>query len=285
MAMSSSTIDVRPISGAVGAEIHGVDLSSSLSDDLFAEICQAYDDHGVIFFRDQELRPEDHIAFAERWGDININRFFTPVDDYPMIAEVRKEPEQKTNIGSRWHTDHSYDQVPAMGSVLYALEVPTKGGDTLFASMAAAYDALSDGMKSALDGLEAHHSSRHAFGLNARQMKSTHGNDQAYNNPDLATQDAIHPVVLTHPRTGRKGIYVNGDFTTHFVGWTRAESNPLLEMLYSHATEPRFTGRFRWEKGSVALWDNLAVQHCAVNDYQGERRLMHRITVEGTPLT
>jgi len=284
MAMTTSTLDIRPISGAVGAEIHGVDLTSTMSDDLFAEIRQAYDDYGVIFFRDQDLTPEHHIAFAERWSDININRFFTPVDGYPMIAEVRKEPGQQANIGSRWHTDHSYDQVPAMGSVLYALEVPTKGGDTIFASMAAAYDALSDGMKAALDGLEAHHSSRHAFGLNARKMKSTFGIDQAYNNPDLATQDAIHPVVLTHPRTGRRGIYVNGDFTTHFVGWTKTESQPLLEMLYAHATRPQFTGRFRWEKGSVALWDNLAVQHCAVNDYQGERRLMHRITIEGTPL-
>jgi taurine dioxygenase len=279
-----STLDVRPLSGAVGAEIHGVDLSQPLSDDLFAEIKHAYDDYGVIFFRDQELAPADHIRFAERWGAININRFFPTVDDYPMIAEVRKEPAQTSNIGGNWHTDHSYDQIPAMGSILYALQVPARGGDTVFSSMAAAYEALSDGMKAALAGLRAHHSSRHAFGINAARLTETYGTDQTYQNPAAATQDSIHPVVLTHPRTGRKGIYVNGDFTTHFVDWNKAESRPLLQSLYAHCQQPEFTSRFRWEKGSVGFWDNLATQHRAVNDYQGERRVMHRITVEGTSL-
>ena len=260
-----------------------VDLRD-LDDDDFTHVRQAYDDYGVIVFRDQELTPQDHIDFAERWGPINVNRFFTPVDGWPMIAEVRKEPDQKSNIGGRWHTDHSYDQVPAMGSILHAIDVPSKGGDTMYASMGAAYDALSDGMKAALDGLEAHHSSRHAFGLAANQMKKTYGIDQQYNNPEAATQDSIHPVVLTHPRTGRKGLYVNGDFTTHFVGWSKSDSKPLLEMLYAHCTRPEFTTRLRWHKGTVAFWDNLATQHVAVNDYQGERRLMHRITVEGVPL-
>ena len=156
-------MDIQPISAALGAEIHGVDLAGELSEAGFGEIRAALWRHGVIFFRDQDLTPEQHLAFARRWGEINVNRFFQAVEGYPMIAEVRKEPHQAHNIGGDWHTDHSYDQVPALGSVLYAREVPELGGDTLFASMAKAYEALSDGLKATLAGLRALHSSRHVF--------------------------------------------------------------------------------------------------------------------------
>jgi taurine dioxygenase len=272
-------IAVCPTSGAVGAEISGVDLSRPLSRPALDQVRAALRDHGVIFFRDQRLTPEQHIAFAEQFGPININRFFTPVPGYPKIAEVRKEPEQTTNIGQIWHTDHSYDQVPALGSILLALEVPARGGDTLFANMSLAYEALSDGLKSTLEGLRAIHSSRHRFGANPYW-----GEDKRFLNADQATQDANHPVVIRHPDSGRKTLYVNSDFTTRFVGWTEAESKPLLDYLYAHAARPDFQTRFTWREGSIAFWDNRATWHYAVNDYQGQRRLMHRITLEGVPL-
>ena len=176
-------IIVQPLSGAVGAVIEGVDLSEPLHEATLAKLKSIYDEFGVIFFRDQQLSPEDHIAFAEQWGKINVNRFFQPVEGYPRIAEVRKEPEQKYAIGSGWHTDHSYDEVPAMGSILYALEVPSKGGDTLFSSMSKAYDALSDGLKEMLGTLQAHHSSRHVFGAEAARDEEEYGG--RIGNPEL----------------------------------------------------------------------------------------------------
>jgi len=282
MTQAYQTIDVRQSAPALGAEIHGVDLAAGLSDEQFAEVRDAFHRYGVIFFRDQDITPEQHIAFAERWGAINVNRFFQAVDGYPMIAEVRKEPHQETNIGGSWHTDHSYDTAPALGSILYALEVPPLGGDTLFAGMYAAYDALSDGMKAMLANLRAEHSSRHVFGEDStRDDTDIEGRT---GNPELATQDAVHPVVLRHPDTGRKALYVNPGFTLRFEGWTDEESKPLLDYLYAHAVRPEFVCRFRWAPGSIALWDNRATWHYAANDYAGQRRLMHRITIEGVPL-
>lgn len=276
------TIEVTPASPAVGAEIGGVDLAK-LTDGQFVEIRQAFIDHGVVFFRDQALTPEQHLDFAERWGPININRFFQPVDGYPSIAEVRKEPDQKINIGGGWHTDHSYDQVPALGSVLYAKEVPPVGGDTLFSSMGAAFEALSPAMQQTLCRLRAEHSSRHAFGAQAKVANSDDLKGRI-GNPEDANQDAVHPVVVRHPLSGRPTLYVNGGFTLRFEGWTDAESAPLLEYLYEHARRPEFTCRFQWRPGSLAVWDNRACHHMALNDYHGHRRLMHRITIEGETL-
>lgn len=201
-----------------------------------------------------------------------------------MIAEVRKEPDQQKNIGGSWHTDHSYDLAPAMGSILYAREVPDSGGDTLFASMYLAYEALSDGLKETLEGLNAVHSSRHVFG-HKTEYTGDGGYKGRYNNPELATQDAVHPVIIRHPDSGRKALYVNPGFTLRFEGWTDEESKPLLNYLYQHAVRPEFTCRFKWQNGSIAFWDNRATMHYALNDYQGQRRLMHRITVEGVPLS
>lgn len=282
-AVEYETITVNQLSPSVGAEIGGVDIAAGVSDQQFGELRQAFADHGVIFFRDQDISPDQHIEFAERWGTINVNRFFKPVETHPRIAEVLKEPEQEKNIGVHWHTDHSYDQIPAMGSVLYAREVPTIGGDTCFAGMAAAYEALSDGMKQTLHSLRAEHSSRHAFG--AIKPQQTKGDIAGrIGNAEAATQDSIHPVVIKHPLSGRPCLYVNTDFTLRFEGWSDEESEPLLRFLYEHATAEAFTCRFRWEKGSMAIWDNRAVQHKALNDYQGQRRLMHRITIEGVEL-
>jgi taurine dioxygenase len=272
------TVSVTPANNIVGAFIHDVQIADCTDSDL-AVIKQAFVDHGVVFLRDQQLTPEQHIAFAQRWSEINVNRFFTPVATNPVIAEVRKEPHQTKNIGEAWHTDHSYDQVPAMGSMLYAREVPPVGGDTLFACQYAAYEALSPGMQQTLAGLRALHSSRHVFGADAAI-----GNDgPKYENAELAMQDAIHPVVIRNPRSGRPALYVNSDFTVRFDGWSVAESRPLLEQLYAHCGRAEFVYRFSWEVGSMAIWDNQAVMHLAVNDYHGYRRLMHRITLEGVP--
>jgi len=282
-ATSPTTITVTPASPAVGAIIGNVDIAGGVSDEQFAEIRQAYIDHGVIFFRDQHLTEQQHIDWAERWSEINVNRFFHPVDGFPRIAEVRKEPDQLLNIGTNWHTDHSYDQIPAMGSILLAREVPTSGGDTLFASQYAAFDALSNGMKQTLLQMRAEHTSRIAFGGMQRQVDETADDDLGarIGNAALAMQDATHPVIIKHPLSGRSALYVNVDFTTNFEGWTVKESEPLLKFLWAHAADPIFTCRFRWEAGSMAIWDNRAVQHRALNDYQGQRRLMHRITLEG----
>jgi len=281
--MSQSSVRVTPYSSALGAVISGADLARPISDADFAVIRQAFLDHGVIFFRDQHLTPEQHLNFARRFAPIDINRFFKAVDGYPEIAEVRKEAEQTTNIGGGWHTDHSYDQVPAMGSVLLAREVPPSGGDTLFASMSKVYEALSPGLKSTLDRLRAVHSSRHVFGDKGGYAK-TSDLGARIGNAAAAVQDAIHPVVIRHPDTGRKTLYVNSAFTLRFEGWTAQESEPLLRYLYQFAARPEFSCRWQWQEGSLAFWDNRATWHYALNDYHGHRRLMHRITVQGSPI-
>lgn len=273
-------ITIQP-QGAIGAEIHDVDLND-LSEATLAELRIAYAQYGVLFFRDQQLTPEAHIELAQHWGKININRFFTPVENYPQIAEVRKEPDQKYNVGGGWHTDHSYDQIPALGSLLYAKEVPSHGGDTLFAGCGVAFDNLSEGMKDTLRSLRAVHSSRHVFGESASVPNDM---SDMFGNADQATQDAVHPVVIRHPLSGREILYVNPGFTTHIEGWTVQESAPLLQFLYGHIARPEHTCRFHWQPGALAFWDNRATWHFAVNDYHGERRLMHRITVEGEALT
>jgi taurine dioxygenase len=279
--MTHRPFELEPAGPALGAFVSGLDLSRPLPAAVVEELARAHADHGVLFFRDQQLTPEQHISLSEQFGEINVNRFFTPVPGHPQIAEVRKEPDQQANIGGGWHTDHSYDQIPALGSMLYAREVPAMGGDTLFASMYAAYEALSEGMKSMLGSLEAVHSSRHVFG---RAVDRPTELADRLGNADLATQDSVHPVIITHPRSGRQALYVNPDFTTHFHGWTAEESAPLLQFLYQHAVRPEFTYRFRWEPFSLAFWDNRCTWHKAVNDYHGSRRLLHRITLEGEPL-
>ncbi|MDE0975963.1 MAG: TauD/TfdA family dioxygenase [Arenicellales bacterium] len=280
--MNYKEIEVTPQSAALGAVISGVDLSKEPSKHAMAELEDAFGRYSVIFFRNQDLAPQQHIAMAERWGAINVNRFFKPLDGYPQIAQVIKEANQKENIGGTWHTDHSYDLIPAMGSMLYAREVPTVGGDTLFSSMYLAYQALSEGMKNMLTNLKAWHSSRHVFGYSVNN--SEHYEDGRLANPNQATQDALHPVVITHPLTGRKALYVNADFTVRFDGWTAEESQPILDFLYAHGARQEFTCRFHWEPGSIAFWDNRATWHYAMNDYQGDRRIMDRITLEGVAL-
>lgn len=281
--MTSVNLEFHPVTGAVGARVDNIDLSQPLDLQTRSAIASALARYGVLFFREQDLTPDQHIELAKSFGDIDRNRFFTPVDGFPEIAEVRKDPDQKKNIGGGWHTDQSYDTAPAKGSLLYAREVPPYGGDTMFASMYAAYDALSDGLKQTLESLNALHSSRHVFGEGrVRDWGDLKGR---LRNADAANQDAVHPVVIRHPDSGRKALYVNPDFTVRIHGWTDAESAPLLNYLYEHAASPAFCCRFTWNNGSLAFWDNRATWHYAINDYSGVRRLMHRITIAGVPLS
>ena len=266
-------MQITKLTGRCGAEITGLDLNT-LDQPGFDTLQAALFDHGVIAIRDQSLTAEAHIALAERFGDIDINRFFTPVASHPMIAEVRTRADQADVIGGTWHTDHSYDPCPAMISILAARTLPPYGGDTLFASMTAACAALSDGLRATLGGMSAWHSD----GSFAGSKLVDDPEAGAFRDPSL------HPVLIRHPQSGAVALYVNGDFTTHFDGWTAQESAPLLAHLYAFATQPQFTCRLRWRPGTVAIWDNRLVQHFATADYAGHDRLMHRITVQGHPL-
>ena len=280
------TLTITPTQG-VGAEITGVDIKA-LSDTEFQAIHQAFADHGLIFFRDQDTTETDHIAFAERFGDININRFFGAHADYPQIAMVAKEPGDTDNIGGGWHTDHSYDLEPALGSVLVARDLPTSGGDTLFASMYTAYETLDDELKSAIEGRSAVHSGRHIFGEGAdTHYKQSDAGESRIGNAEVAETlvDPVHPVVITHPLSGKQALYVNPAFTVSFEGETRDQSAPLMEKLFAHVFGGEaFHTRFKWRPGSIAMWDNRSTWHWALNDYQGQRRIMHRITIEGCAL-
>ncbi len=275
--MGTRNIVIEPADG-VGAYVSNIDLRHAALASDTQVLTKALGEYGVLFFREQEITPEQHIAFAKSFRNININRFFPTVDNYPQIAEVKKEPTQSRNIGATWHTDHSYDQIPAMGSILVSRVTPKRGGDTIFSNMFRAWEHLSEGLKTTLQQLNAIHSSRHVFGSGV-------AGGERFANADAATQDTTHPIVISHPISGKKALYINPEFTIGIEGWTENESKPLLEMLYSHAVRPEFTHRFKWQQGSVAFWDNRATWHCALNDYLNETRLMHRITVEGDPLS
>ena len=275
---------IQPTGSGVGAFVSGIDLANSLSDNMVGELRNALGEHGVLFFRDQNISPEAHMTFAEKFAPINVNRFIAHVDGYPKITQVLKEPDQKKNIGGGWHTDHTYDTEPAMGSILLARETPKHGGDTIYANTCRAYETLSDSFRKTLDGLKATHSSRHVFGPQARYVQKGEDTAGRLGNNEAATQDSVHPLVITHPISGKKSIYVNPGFTTGIEGWNDAEAEPFLKILYDHIAKPEHTYRFQWAPGSIAFWDNRATWHYAVNDYHGERRLMHRITIEGEAL-
>lgn len=270
--------------GAAGAFIQGMDLNRVGEQDI-ACIRDSLGKYGVVFFREQSLTPETHIRLAENFGAININRFFKALDDYPQIAQVLKEPEQQNNIGEKWHTDHSYDQIPALGSILVARELPSSGGDTLFTNMFAAYAALDKATKEKLSRLTATHSSRHVFGAKAYTEDNRDDLLGRLSNAKAATQDAVHPLVISHPFSGNPALYVNPQFTTRINELDKTQGQQLLEQLYEHCLSGDFTHRFNWQDGTVAFWDNRATWHSAMNDYAGERRLMHRITVEGCALS
>ena len=263
-----------------GTEIEGVQLAW-LEGEALDRVRDVVYRRGVAVFRDQDFGPEDHIAFAKRWGGIDINNYFPLTDEHPEIAVVRKRKDQTMNIGGGWHTDHSYDQVPAMGSILVARDLPPSGGDTLWAHMGAAYEALSAEMKAEVGALEAFHTADHIYAPDGIYAKTDQGGD--LRGKDLKT-GATHPVVVRHPQTGQKLLYVNPGFTIHFAGRSREESLPLLQELFAHAMKDEFQCRVAWEPGTVAIWDNRTTWHYAMNDYQGHAREMHRITLTGDAL-
>ena len=278
-------ISVQPLSATLGAEVDEIDLSREIGAEQFSELQRAFDSYGVIFFRDQAISPEQHIAFARQWGELVVDRFLRGAEGYPLISEVRKEPAHKKNIGGRWHADHSYDAEPAMASLLFAREVPPMGGDTMFANMYLAYETLPDDLKAVLANMSALHSNRHVVGPVAHLANRESGElEGRLHNSHLAMQDSVHPAVVTHPRTGRKTLYVNPIFTVKFDGWSESESRDLLEHLFLHATQPEFTYRFSWTDNTLAMWDNISTWHKAINDYHGYRRIMHRVTVSGVTL-
>ncbi len=282
--MQFKKIDVRPIAGALGAEVQGVDLSSPLDDETFAEVKRAFHENLVIFFRDQQITPQQHVAFAGRFGELDIHPFAKGLDDLPEVLPVIKEAEDHAgNFGGTWHSDVTFYEKPALGSVLYALETPAYGGDTMFANMYMAYDTLSDGLKELLEGLTALHNASRSYGVDSRTTRRKAKGSKSMEIKFGLDAEAMveHPVVRTHPETGRKGLFVNHVFTQRFKGWTQEESQPLLDYLYAHAVRPEFTCRFRWRNGSIAFWDNRCVQHYALNDYHGQRREMHRVTICG----
>ncbi len=271
---------MQPLAEHVGMEFSDLDIAA-IDPDGLSVIKAAVADHGVVVLRDQSISPQQHIAFARAWGGIDVNNYFPANGGYPEIAEVRKAETQMVNIGGGWHTDHSYDQIPAMGSILVARELPPVGGDTLFAGMGAAYDSLSDGLKVTLASLRAVHSADHIYGHDGAYAKTDQASE--LKGHDLKTR-AVHPVVIRHPVTQRRLLYVNPAFTLHFEGWTREESLPLLTYLYQVAMREEYQCRIQWQPGSVAIWDNRSTWHFAQNDYHGHRRVMHRITLTGEPI-
>jgi taurine dioxygenase len=276
-AAARTTLEVRRIAGAIGAEIHGADLSRELPQGVVDEIRSFWLEHLVVFFRDQKLDGAQFMALARRFGRPVEYPMVKGIDGFPEIIEVKKLEHERTAFGAVWHSDTAYLETPPMGTLLLARELPPVGGDTLFASQYAAYDALSDAMKRVLGALRAVNASTKADASKTREDRVREDGRNDLRTDYLAT----HPVVRTHPETGRKALYVNAGHTVRFEGMSEEESRPLLEYLYRHQTRPEFTCRFGWQPESLALWDNRCAQHNPVNDYHGYRRVMHRITLAG----
>ena len=271
-------LEIERLAGC-GVKIHGLDVRTA-SAGAVGTIRQAVFDHGVVFLEDQKLDPESQIAFARRIAPIVVNRYFPKTERWPEIAKVEKAETQTSNIGGGWHTDHSYDAEPAMGSILVARKLPPSGGDTLFADMYAAYDTLAPELQQKLRGMKAVHSSAHIFGEDGAYAQT----DQKVMSGSRDLPETAHPVIIRHPGSGKPVLYVNPAFTIRFEGQTRDESLPLLMELYAHAISKDRVHTFVWEEGSVAIWDNRASWHFAKNDYHGHYRLMHRITMQGEAL-
>lgn len=280
--MRQETITVRPLAGALGAEIGDVDLAR-LDDADFAAIHRALVEHQVIVFRDQELTVEDQMAFARRFGPLYVHPYLQARDDHREIVEIVKEPGREKNFGGSWHADLTYLERPMMGAVLYALEVPPHGGDTMFASMYAAWEALSPGLREVLSELKAVHDDGRTGYFQQERVGAMNVRDDAVAGA-VGTAFA-HPVVHTHPESGREALLVSELVTTHFVGMSVEESRPLLDFLFRHLQRPEFICRIRWRKGTVVVWDNRCTQHLAINDYPDYRRAMRRILIDGwTPV-
>jgi taurine dioxygenase len=268
-------MQIRRVAGALGAEIQGVDLSQPLGAGTVSKLRAALLEHLVIFFRDQKLTPQQQLAFARAFGEPVEYPQLKGLPECPLITPVVKLEHERTNFGGVWHSDTAYLERPPMGSMLYAIQIPPYGGDTLFANQYLAYETLSEGLRRTLDGLVGVNTSTKAAASRTREDRMREAGEE------LKVLVGEHPVVRTHPETGRKALYVNVGHTERFRGWTEEESRPLLEYLFAHQAKPELTCRFRWEPGALAFWDNRCAQHNPVNDYHGFKRVMHRVTLAG----
>lgn len=280
--MGYDLINVRPIAGALGAEIEGIDMSKPLGNQAFQEVHDALMAHQVIFFRDQDVTPAEHVAFARHFGTLHIHPYAPSHDEHPEVL-ILKSSKANRNSANVWHSDVTFEEEPPLGSILLAREVPEHGGDTMWANMYDAYETLSDAMKRYLEGMKALNTPGRARFEKGYDTLSPQEQERI-RAERKAGEGTEHPIVRTHPVTGRKALYVNAIFTQKIVGVARKESEAILDYLFDHLKRPEFTCRFRWQEGSVAFWDNRCTWHYALNDYQGDRRIMHRITVEGCAL-
>lgn len=269
---------IEPLAGALGAEIRGIDLKEAADRDYRA-IHEAFVKYSVLVFRDQELEPADLMRVGARFGEPCYYPFVTGIDGYPFIFEVVKEENETVNFGGNWHSDTTYLPQPPLATLLYALETPTYGGDTLFANTTAAYDALSDGMRALVDKLVGVNSASLKVTGGRRKLHSPIGGMKVHDTQKADEYEAEHPVARTHPGTGRKALYVSRSHTIRFRDMSEEESRPLIDFLQAHQIRPEFTCRVRWSPGTLTVWDNRCTQHCAVNDYHGQRRRMRRLTV------
>lgn len=267
---------IEPLAGALGAEITGVDLPK---DAPWDEIQAAFLKYSVLVIRAQSLAPADLMRVGARFGEPCFYPFVTGIEGYPYIFEVVKEENETVNFGGNWHSDTTYLAQPPAATLLYALETPSHGGDTLFANTAAAYDALSEGMRALADKLVGVNSASLKVTGGRRKMHSTIGGMKVHDTEKADEYEAEHPVVRTHPETGRKALYLSRSHTIRFKDMNEEESRPLIDFLQAHQTRPEFTCRVRWAPGTLTIWDNRCTQHSAVNDYHGRRRRMQRLTV------
>jgi taurine dioxygenase len=275
-------LTVRPVTGALGAEIFGVDLTQPIDAETKREIIRAFHDHLVIWFPDQKpLAPEQHLAFAELFGPLTRIPHIFSIEGYPEIQIVRREANESGTyvVGENWHSDSTFLETPPLGVVMRAIDVPEFGGDTLFANMYLAYEALSDKMKAILATLKGVHSATRIFGSESKKR------EKRYDIPEMdvsfGDREVVHPVIRTHPGTGRKLIYINRTYLRRFEGMTEEESRGLLETLYAHCGRLEFSCRARWRKDQVLVWDNRATWHRAIFDYPGKRRYLERVTIAG----
>ena len=279
--MGANAVQIEPLTTAIGAEIHGVDLAEPLDERTWDVIRTAFHDHLVLFFRDQDLSPERHVEFSRRFGTLEEYPFVKGIDGHPELIEIVKMPDETRNFGAGWHVDMSFRAEPPLGAVLLGVEVPPVGGDTMFGNLYLAYETLSDGMKGLLENLRGVHDS----------MDPT-GHSQKYKGMAMAKKETgertvtAHPMVRVHPETGRKSLFISPDYCFRLEGMTEEESRPILDYLEAHAARHEFTCRFRWRPNSIAIWDNRCCMHQALTDdlaarsgAEGFRRVMRRSTI------
>lgn len=269
--MAQAQIEVRPIAGAGGAEIRGVDLSQELDNATAGAVHDAFLKHIAIFFPGQQLTPQQMERFVSRFGDPLVHPYLHPVEGSPYVHELRKEPSQTVNFGNGWHADFTFLERPSAANALYARTVPKFGGDTVFINTAMAYDHLSEGMKRMLGGMRAVHRVHPRYVTDVDVMSNQKGK--------VTEEQCIHPVIRTHPETGRKILYLNPSFVPQFEDMTEAESRPILDYLTNYMAQPEFQIRYRWSADTFGIWDNRSSLHTALNDYQGQLRVMHRMVV------